>query len=74
MWRVITEPSALTDIAYHHRYLSLHARTAGYADRWYGEIEAAILGLSDFPLRFQVAPEDGAFDEEIRHRIVGSYG
>lgn len=73
MYRVITETSALADLARHYRYLREHARTTGYADRWFEEVESAILSLGDFPLRFAVAPEDKAFVEEIRHRVVGSY-
>jgi plasmid stabilization system protein ParE len=73
VYRVITEPSALADIAHHYRYLSEHAHTAGYPDAWFDAIVAAILGLGDYPLRFGLAPENAEFEEEIRHRVEGSY-
>lgn len=73
MYRVITEPSALEDIEHHYRYLSEHARTAGYAETWFDSVEAAILGLRDFPLRSGLAPENSEFAEEIRHRVEGAY-
>lgn len=73
MYRIVTEPSALADIAKHYRYLEENAHSPDYPDRWFEEIEAAIFGLGDFPLSFARAPEDVEFQEEIRHRVVGSY-
>lgn len=32
-----------------------------------------MLGLGDFPLSFALAPENVEFEDEIRHRVVGSY-
>ncbi|HEU0298680.1 MAG TPA: hypothetical protein VFR37_04480 [Longimicrobium sp.] len=32
-----------------------------------------MLGLGDFPLSFAPAPENAEFEDEIRHRVVGSY-
>jgi hypothetical protein len=48
VYRVITEPSALADIAHHYRYLSDHAHTADYPDAWFEAIVVAILGLHAF--------------------------
>lgn len=73
MHRIVIEPSALRDIADHYRYLEKHARSADYPERWYESIEQAMFGLADFPLSFALAPENEEFEEEIRHRIVGSY-
>jgi plasmid stabilization system protein ParE len=73
VYRIVTEPSALADIAHHYRYLFENAHSPGYAEDWYEMIEAAIIGLADFPLRFGIAPENNEFEEEIRHRVVGSY-
>jgi plasmid stabilization system protein ParE len=73
VYRVIAEPSGLADIARHSRYPSEHAHTAGYADRWLGGVETALLELGDFPLRFATAPENDAVEQEIRHRVVGSH-
>lgn len=73
MYRVFVEPSGLTDIARHYRYLSEHRRTAHYADLWFDGIDTAILELREFPLGFALAPENSRFMEEIRHRVVGSY-
>lgn len=73
MHPVRIEPSAREDIARHYRYLRRHARSPGYPDRWFDSIQEAILSLGDQPLRFPPAPENDAFEEEIRHRVVGSY-
>ena len=47
-----------------------HAPSPHYADEWFDTIQEAIVSLSELPLRFGLAPENGAFEEEIRHRIV----
>ncbi|HZG43044.1 MAG TPA: type II toxin-antitoxin system RelE/ParE family toxin [Longimicrobium sp.] len=73
MYRVITEPSALADIASHYAYLKEHAHTPAYPDEWFASIQDAVLGLADFPRSFARAPENREFEEVIRHRIVGSY-
>jgi plasmid stabilization system protein ParE len=44
------------------------------AIRWYDFMEAAIgERLSNFPLSCPIAPEDQAFDYEVRHLILGRY-
>ena len=73
VYPVRTEPSALEDVARHYRYLQENDPSSGYADEWFELIQEAILSLGEFPLRFGLAPENDAFEEEIRHRIVGSY-
>jgi plasmid stabilization system protein ParE len=73
VYRVITEPSAVADIASHYAYLKEHAHTPDYPDEWFASIQNAVLGLGDFPLGFARAPEDREFEEVIRHRLVGSY-
>lgn len=66
-------PSARQDIAHHYVYPAEHAHSPEYPEVWLEGIEQAILGLSDFPLGFGLAPENAEFEEEIRHRIIGSY-
>jgi toxin ParE1/3/4 len=73
VYSVTIEPSARLDIAQHYAYLTVHAHSAEYPEVWFDNIDAAILGLSDFPMRFGIAPETREFGEEIRHCIVGSY-
>ena len=73
MYPVFIQPSARRDIEHHLAWLQEHAHSAGYPEAWYESIVRAILGLGDFPLSFGLAPEDGEFEEEVRHRIVGSY-
>jgi len=73
VYRVITETTALADIAHHYRYLLDHAHAADYPDVWFDAIVVAILGLRDFPLSFGLVPENAEFEEEIRHHLEGSY-
>lgn len=73
MHPVRIEPSARQDIARHYRYLRRHPHSPAYPDEWFDAVQEAILSLGDQPLRFPLAPENDAFEEEIRHRIVGSY-
>jgi plasmid stabilization system protein ParE len=70
---VVTESSALRDIAHHYRYLVANARSDGYAERWFAAVESAIDGLSDLPGRHPLAPENAEFEEEIRHCLVDAY-
>jgi plasmid stabilization system protein ParE len=73
VYSVEIAPSALKNIAEHFAYLQEHANSADYPESWYDSIVQAILGLADFPLSFALAPENDEFEEEIRHRLVGSY-
>lgn len=73
MYRVLIGPTARADIAHHYRYLKEHAREPDYPDEWFEGIHEAILSLESSPLRCGLAPENDEFEEEIRHRIVGSY-
>ncbi|TDI61175.1 MAG: type II toxin-antitoxin system RelE/ParE family toxin [Alphaproteobacteria bacterium] len=42
-----------------------------YAAKWLDDIEEKILGLRTFPESHAVAPENDAFDEEIRQLLYG---
>ena len=64
MYPVRTEPSALGDVARHYRYLQENDPSSGYADEWFEAIQEAILSLGELPLRFGLAPENDAFEEE----------
>jgi len=49
----------------------LSARNPRYAERWLEEIRNAILSLDTLPTSHALAPENDAFDDEIRHVLVG---
>lgn len=73
MFSIVIEPPAHRDIEDHITYLEEHAHSPDYPETWYDSIIQAIFGLSDFPFSFALAPENNEFEEEVRHRIVGSY-
>ncbi len=52
-------------------YAWLSARNPRYAERWLEEIRNAILSLDTLPESHALAPENDAFDDEIRHVFVG---
>jgi plasmid stabilization system protein ParE len=73
VYSIVIEPSAHRDIEDHIAYLEEHAHSPDYSERWYDSIIQAISGLSDFPFSFALSPENDEFEEELRHRIIGSY-
>ena len=66
---VVITPCAADDI--NEAYAWLSARNPRYAERWLGGIRDAILSLDTVPESHALAPENDAFDDEIRHLRVG---
>ncbi|HEX5324880.1 MAG TPA: type II toxin-antitoxin system RelE/ParE family toxin [Capsulimonadaceae bacterium] len=44
-----------------------------YVERWQEGLEGSVSSLSHFPARCPLAPEDNAFDIEVRQLLYGSY-
>ena len=68
-YEVIITSSAARDITAAHAWLS--ARNPVFAERWLERIRDAILSLDSLPESHALAPENDAFDDEIRHLLVG---
>lgn len=68
-YRVLVSEFAAENIreAYHR----LQAEDPVYATRWLAEIRQAVERLGTFPEAHPRAPENAAFDKEIRHLPVG---
>lgn len=66
---VVLTACAAENINEAHAWLC--ARNPRYAERWLAEIRNAILSLDTLPESHALAPENDAFDDEIRHRFVG---
>lgn len=52
-------------------YLWVAARAPRNVDRWYGRLMKAIESLNQLPTRCGLAPENDAFDVEIRQLLFG---
>ena len=52
-------------------YLWILKRSPEGAARWWNGLEAAILSLEELPARCPLAPENDAFEEEIRQLFHG---
>ena len=70
-YQVIIEPAAADGIE--SAYLWIAEQSPDAAHRWYGALEAHISTLTQMPERCALAPENNAFDEEIRHLLNGNY-
>lgn len=68
-YRVIIEQSAHEDMEAITLWLAQRSKAA--AKKWYWEVREAIESLDRSPQRCPLAPENGAFDEEIRHLMHG---
>lgn len=66
---VIITPCAAENI--NEAYAWLSARNPRYAERWLDGIRNAILSLDTLPESHALAPENDAFEDEIRHLLVG---
>ena len=60
---------ALRDAEQAYDWIARDSRT--HAARWYQGLFQRIRSLSDNPRRCPLAPESGAFDEEIRQLLYG---
>jgi len=63
--------SAENDLIAACRYIAQHSPEN--AERWYSGMVSTIQSLADMPERCPIAPESEAFDQTIRHLIVGNY-
>src|SRR5882724_11516879 len=68
---VITEP-AQEDIARSFEW-GLNEWGKEQAQRWIRELRTSITSLKHLPERHQLAPENDAFDIDIRQLLVGRY-
>ncbi len=71
-YRVIIQPAAATEIE--QSYLRIAAEAPETAARWYNGLLDAIESLSAHPRRCALAPENAAFEYEIRHLLYGRKG
>ncbi len=69
---VIVQPPAGVEIE--RAYLTIAAEAPETAARWYNGLMDAIESLSSLPARCSLAPENDAFDLEIRHLLHGRKG
>lgn len=53
--------------------LWLMSRAPEQAEAWQEGLERAVLSLSELPGRCRLAPENDAFDAEVRQRLYGAY-
>ncbi len=72
IYRVIIQPPAETEIE--QAYLRIAADAPETAARWYYNLFDAIESLSAHPKRCSLAPENGAFEYEIRQLLYGRKG
>ena len=68
-YRVITQPPAENEIEEAVRWIA--KESPARAVKWYMGLVNAIGSLSTFPERCPLAPEDDAFEEEIRQLLFG---
>lgn len=71
-YRVIIQPPVETEIE--QAYLRIAEEAPETAARWYYGLLDAIESLSDHPKRCSLAPENSAFEYEIRHLLYGRKG
>ncbi len=71
-YEVIIEPPA--EIEIEQAYLKIAADAPMAAARWYNGLLDAIERLSSHPKRCSLAPEDSAFELEIRQLLYGRKG
>jgi plasmid stabilization system protein ParE len=72
IYRVVIQPPAQADIE--ATYLRIAAEAPETAVRWYNGLIDAIESLSLHPRRCALAPENPAFEHEIRHLLYGRTG
>ena len=70
-YRVLIQPPAAEDLDEAYRWIAERSLTS--AVRWLDSLLHAIRTLESFPRRCPRAPEDDAFEEEIRQLLHGEY-
>jgi plasmid stabilization system protein ParE len=68
-YRVIIEAAARQDLEAVVLWIAEHSREA--AREWYWRVKEAIGTLRTSPFRCPLAPENAAFEQEIRHLLYG---
>ena len=68
-YQVIVTAAAKQDLR--NAYLWAAERAPLTAARWLHRLEAELQTLADYPERFQLAPENGLVESEIRQLIFG---
>jgi plasmid stabilization system protein ParE len=68
-YRVIIQPPALDDLDAAYRWIRERAPEA--AARWFNGFADALNSLAEFPDRCGLAPENDAFEPEIRQLLYG---
>lgn len=71
-FQVIIQPPAEAEIE--NAYLRIAVEAPETAVRWYNGLREEIASLSSLPTRCSLAPEDAAFEYEIRHLLYGRKG
>lgn len=71
IYKVLIEPVAAVNIE--EAYLWIAEQSAEAATRWLHNIQQHIFSLAEMPQRCPIAPENDAFDEEIRQLLHESY-
>ena len=71
-FRVTIQPAAEVEIE--QAYLRIAAEAPETAARWYNGLLDAIQSLDSLPSRCGLAPENAAFEYEIRHLLYGRKG
>lgn len=67
--KVILETRAIRDIDEATGWIAAQSTEA--ADRWFNQIESAVLSLARFPHRCPLARENGRFPHELRQLVYG---
>ena len=70
-YAVILEENVASELE--EAYLWIARESLAAAHHWYNGCVAALQTLETFPERCSLAPEDGYFEEEIRHLLFGSF-
>ena len=70
-YRVVIQPPAIQDLEGAYRWIARDA--PGRAATWLDGALRVIETLDSFPARCPLAPEDDAFEQEIRQLLYGDY-
>ena len=71
MYRILIQPPAADDLDAAYRWIARDSPRR--AEAWLDGVVDAIQTLSSFPRRCPLAPEDDAFDVEIRQLLYGDF-
>jgi len=63
----------VADLEVQNILLWMMGRSPEQAERWQDGLESAVTSLENFPGRCPLAPEQAAFDSEVRQLLYGKY-